>query len=291
MTDYSDACKCEFTRGQFERMRDQYLTYRQSSTPPQCPVLSISINDVTVNEGNSGATTAWFTVTLSNASTQTVYVDYATAPGTAGPTDFFGRSGTLGFAKDQLSQSIPIQVLPDTAVEPDEYFFINLSNPRNAKIADGQGIGTILNDDAPAPAYYEIVARHSGKCLDVEGESMASGARVIQFVCGGWANQQWQVIPVGGGYSKIVARHSGKVLDVQWAGLNNGTPVWQWEENGSTAQQWAIIGVGGGYYKIVARHSGKVLDVQWAGLDNNTPVWQWEENGSAAQQWLLRPVP
>ena len=291
MTDYSDECKSKFTRGQFERMRDQFIIYRQSSTPPPCPVVTISINDVTVNEGNSGATTAPFTVTVSNASTQTVYVDYATANGTAGPLDFFGQSGTLSFGPDKpLSQSIPIQVLPDTTVEANETFFVNLSNPRNATIADGQGVGIILNDDA-SPSYYEIVARHSGKCLDVEGESMASGARVIQFVCGGWPNQQWQVIPVGGGYSKIVARHSGKVLDVQWAGLANGTPVWQWEENGSAAQQWAIIDVGGGYNKIVARHSGRVLDVQWAGLDNNTPVWQWEENGSGAQQWLLRPVP
>jgi hypothetical protein len=293
MTDYSDECKSEFTRGQFERMGDQYITYRQSGTIPQCPVIYMWISDATVNEGNSVGPSAVFTVSLSSPSTQMIGVSFATANGSASSSnDYFPlTNGTLTFFPGQTSQSFSVQVVGDTAVEPNETFFVNLSNSRNAAIADGVGVGTILNDDVPSATYYEIVARHSGKCLDVEGESMASGARVIQFVCGGWPNQQWQVIPVGGGYSKIVARHSGKVLDVQWAGLNSGTPVWQWEENGSAAQQWAIIDVGGGYCKIVARHSGKVLDVQWAGLDNNTPVWQWEENGSGAQQWLLRPVP
>ena len=85
---------------------------------------------------------------------------------------------------------------------------------------------------AQQSGYYEIVARHSGKCLDVEGESQAAGARILQWDCGGWTNQQWQVIDIGGGYYKIVARHSGKVLDVQGGALTNGTPIWQWDENG-----------------------------------------------------------
>jgi hypothetical protein len=141
------------------------------------------------------------------------------------------------------------------------------------------------------PAYYEIVARHSGKCLDVEGESTASGARVIQFGCGGWPNQQWQIVSVGGGYYKIVARHSSKVLDVQWAGLDNGTPVWQWDENGTAAQQWQIIDVGSGYVRIMARHSGKALDVAGGYTDDGTQVHQWDYVGIPNQQWLLRPVP
>ena len=40
--------------------------------------------------------------------------------------------------------------------------------------------------------YVQIVARHSGRCLDVTGESTADGARVIQYTCGTAANQQWQ---------------------------------------------------------------------------------------------------
>jgi hypothetical protein len=142
-----------------------------------------------------------------------------------------------------------------------------------------------------AAPYYEIVARHSGKCIDIEGESTASGARAIQFGCGGWPNQQFQIIPVGSGYYKIVARHSGKVLDVQWGALDNGTPIWQWDENGSAAQQWQIIDVGGGYVKIIARHSGKAMDVAGGSTADLTQIHQWDYVGIANQQWLLRQVP
>ena len=47
------------------------------------PTPSLSINDVTVTEGNTGTTSATFNVTLSAASGQTVIVNYATADGTA----------------------------------------------------------------------------------------------------------------------------------------------------------------------------------------------------------------
>jgi len=142
-----------------------------------------------------------------------------------------------------------------------------------------------------AAPYYEIVARHSGKCVDIDGGSTASGAMAIQFSCGGWPNQQFQIIPVGGGYYKIVARHSGKVLDVQWGATTNGTPVWQWDENGTTAQQWSIIDVGGGYVKIIARHSGRALDVAGGSTADLTQIHQWDYVGIANQQWLLRQVP
>ncbi|WP_369332899.1 RICIN domain-containing protein [Nonomuraea candida] len=36
-----------------------------------------------------------------------------------------------------------------------------------------------------------LVARHSGKCLDVTGHSTADGARLIQYACGGGQNQQF----------------------------------------------------------------------------------------------------
>ncbi|MBC8097394.1 MAG: RICIN domain-containing protein, partial [Akkermansiaceae bacterium] len=38
-----------------------------------------------------------------------------------------------------------------------------------------------------------IVARHSGKALDVQGASTANGAAVGQFTAGVGANQQWKL--------------------------------------------------------------------------------------------------
>ncbi len=118
------------------------------------PMPSISINDVTVTEGNSGTVNAVFTVTLSPASSQTVTVSYSTANGTAtggaictGSTDYKTTSGTLTFTPGQTSQPITVQVCGDTVPEPDETFLVNLTSANGATIATGQGMGTIIDDD------------------------------------------------------------------------------------------------------------------------------------------------
>jgi uncharacterized repeat protein (TIGR01451 family) len=114
------------------------------------PLPSLSINDVTVVEGDSGTTNAVFTVTLSAASGQTVSVNYATADGTATqPADYTSASGTLTFTPGQTTQTITVQVAGETVPEANETFFVNLSGATNATIADNQGVGTITNDDVP----------------------------------------------------------------------------------------------------------------------------------------------
>ncbi|WP_426789037.1 putative Ig domain-containing protein [Xanthomonas campestris] len=110
---------------------------------------TLSIDDVSVNEGNSGTTTATFTVTLSAASGQTVLVNYASADGTAtAGSDYVARSGTLTFAPGTTAQGVAITVNGDTAVEPNETFSVGLSGVSNASIARATGTGTIINDDA-----------------------------------------------------------------------------------------------------------------------------------------------
>src|SRR5262249_4772982 len=118
---------------------------------------SLSINDVTQPEGNSGTTSFVFTVSLSQASGKTVTVNYATADGTAtAGSDYTAASGTLSFAPGDLSKTVTVLVNGDTAVEPDETFFVKLTNLTNATIAVGQGTGTILNDDSSAAVSLSI---------------------------------------------------------------------------------------------------------------------------------------
>ena len=115
---------------------------------PATPTLSI--NDVTVTEGNSGTTNATFTVTLSASSTSAVTVKYDTADGTATtPSDYQSAGNTLTFAPGDTTKTINVAVNGDTTAEANETFAVNLSNPTNATITDGQGIGTIINDDVP----------------------------------------------------------------------------------------------------------------------------------------------
>ena len=108
----------------------------------------ISINEVTVMEGNTGTASATFTATLDAAGTEPVTVAYATADGTAtAGGDYQEASGTLTFAPGETSKTITVLVNGDRLGEPNETFFVNLSSPTNATIADGQGVGTILDDE------------------------------------------------------------------------------------------------------------------------------------------------
>jgi hypothetical protein len=112
------------------------------------PTPSASINNATVREGGSGTVSAVFTVSLSNASSQTVTIDYSTANSSAAsPSDFQAVNGTLTFAPGDTSKTITVLVNGDTLDEDDEHFFVNITNPVGATIADGQGDGTIQDDD------------------------------------------------------------------------------------------------------------------------------------------------
>jgi len=102
-------------------------------------------------EGKSGVSYFIFTVSLSAASGQTVSVNFATADGTATSSgksaDYQAASGTLTFAPGETTKTIRLAVYGDTRKEADETFFLNLSAAVDAIIGDGQGLGTILNDD------------------------------------------------------------------------------------------------------------------------------------------------
>jgi VCBS repeat-containing protein len=111
---------------------------------------TISINDVSLLEGNSGVTSFVFTASLSNPSSQAVTVNFATADGSAtlAGNDYQGEGGSVTFAPEQTSQTISVLANGDVSFEPDETFTVNLSGAMNAAIVDGTGLGTIRNDDA-----------------------------------------------------------------------------------------------------------------------------------------------
>ena len=111
---------------------------------------SVSINDITINEGDgNNPLIGWdFTVSLSAPSSQTVSVTASTQAGSAtGNVDFGAGSVVVTFAPGQTSSTLTVFVIGDTAVEGTEDFFVNLSNPVGATIADGQGMATIVDDD------------------------------------------------------------------------------------------------------------------------------------------------
>lgn len=118
---------------------------------------TLSIDDATILEGNAGVRTLRFMVSLSAPAPGTVSVAYATVNGasTAG-VDYIATSGSLSFAAGVTTQPIDVTVIGDLDVELDEDFFVNLLNPSGATIADGQGVGTIVNDDNAAQPSVTI---------------------------------------------------------------------------------------------------------------------------------------
>jgi hypothetical protein len=104
------------------------------------------------------ASQAVFMVTLSAASATPVSVCYTTANGiaTAG-TDYAAASGTITFAPGETARTVIVQTLDGTVYEGNEAFTVNLSNPTSgAAIVDGQGVGTISDDD-PQPTKFYVV--------------------------------------------------------------------------------------------------------------------------------------
>jgi len=129
--------------------------------------ISLSIDDDTVDEGDAGTVNATFDVTLQNATSFPVTVDYATADNTASAgTDYTAKTGTLTFNANE-TQQVTVVVNGDTADEgSSESFYVNLSNASGASIADSQWEGTITDDDAPFLFYYRCDSHRRGYGYD-----------------------------------------------------------------------------------------------------------------------------
>ncbi len=133
------------------------------------PEPSISVDDVTVTEGNSGTVLASFDVTLAPVSGREVTVQYATANGTAtAPADYAATSGGLTFAAGETTKQVTVPVQGDILDESNESFTVGLSNAVNATVADGQGVGTITDDDGfPSLSIDDVtVTEGNGSSVD-----------------------------------------------------------------------------------------------------------------------------
>jgi len=132
---------------------------------------AFSIDDVTVNEG---AGTLTFTVTKTGNTTLPSTVDFITQDGTANAADYTATNGTLTFAAGDTSKTVTVAITNDGIYEGSENFSLVLSNAANATIADGKGIGTIVddgsgsggsNDDRPAFSIDDVTVNEGAGTL------------------------------------------------------------------------------------------------------------------------------
>jgi uncharacterized delta-60 repeat protein len=122
------------------------LTILNDDAPP-----SISIDDVTVTEGDSGTKQAVFTVTRTGATGRFLFFNARTADGTAvGGEDYVPLVQQFSISPSATTVTVPVTIYGDTLVEPDKSFVLNLSSPVDATIARGQGVVTIKDNDTTA---------------------------------------------------------------------------------------------------------------------------------------------
>lgn len=97
------------------------------------PTVAFAI-DTSIAASEGGTYTA--TVTLSNPSSQSVSVQYATSDGTAtlANNDYTQTSGTLTFLAGVTTGNINVPIISDSNPEPSETFSIAISNPINATL-------------------------------------------------------------------------------------------------------------------------------------------------------------
>jgi hypothetical protein len=110
------------------------------------PVLTI--NDLTMTEGNNPNQRATFLAGLNVAGKQAITVNYATADDTAkAGSDYQTVVGVLTSPAGVRNTVLTIPIIGETLNELNERFYVNLSNPLRCTLARSQIACTLLNDD------------------------------------------------------------------------------------------------------------------------------------------------
>lgn len=140
------------------------------------------------------------------------------------------------------------------------------------------------------PVRACLVARHSGKVLNVAEASTGNGGAVGQW---DWANadqQKFTLQPAGDGCYRIVAKHSGKILAVEGASTDNGACLIQWDSGPDNNEIFRLEPAGDGCYRLIAQHSGKVLAVEAASRDNDARILQWDSGSDSNEIFRVRAL-
>ncbi|GHJ99843.1 beta-xylosidase [Streptomyces sp. Y2F8-2] len=224
---------------------------------------------------------------------------YATATGLAGPWTAMTNVGDSTAYGSQTAYVLPVQGTSGTSylymgdrwgdsfggtVDDSRYVWLPLTFPTSTsmsmswypEITVDTAAGTIGGTSA---TYNTLIARHSGRCADVTGQSLWQGAQIKQYDCNGGTNQRFWFKSVGSGYYQLMARHSS--LCVQ----ENPSNVTQENCNASaTGQQWSVTTTGS-YVTIKSRATGECLDVSGASTADSAAIITYTCNRGTNQQW------
>ncbi|MFD7687373.1 RICIN domain-containing protein [Streptomyces sp. NPDC059781] len=224
---------------------------------------------------------------------------YATATSLSGPWSAMRDVGDPTAYGSQTAYVLPVQGSSGTSylylgdrwgnsfggtVNDSRYVWLPLTFPSSTsmslswspEVTVDTAAGTV---DGTAATYNTLIARHSGRCADVTGQSLWQGAQIKQYDCNGGSNQKYWFKSVGGGYHQLVVR--GSSLCVR----ENASTVSQENCDASAAgQQWSVTTTGS-YVTIRSRATGECLDVNGASTVNSAAIITYTCNGGTNQQW------
>ena len=124
--------------------------------------------------------------------------------------------------------------------------------------------------------YHRLVAASDALCLDVYGNTTASGAAIDQWTCNGQSNQQFQFVPVSGGYGELQAQNSGDDVTVAGNSTAQGTPdIVQQPASGASGSMWKPEQQSDSSWQFQNSSSGLCLDVYGAGSNTGQQLDQW----------------
>lgn len=237
----------------------------QVVTAAQIPQLTI--NNTSLNEGNSGFTQAIFTVSLTPPPSMGVQVSFTSSNGTAlAESDYLGTNGILNFSIGQTTLTIPVSIIGDTNIEPNETFSMILSAASNATIVVATGNATILDDDlGPFFDDFEttidlnqwsafggvvgstVLATNYGGSVS-GSNSLWFGAATNRFAATrsldtltGGAIQFYLRLAFGtniGTWETIESSSKGIVLEYSTVNTNSWTPISSYGFNAATNSNW-----------------------------------------------------
>ncbi len=155
-------------------------------------------------------------------------------------------------------------------------------------VAGTASVGTavsLLSSTSPV----QLIAKSSGKCLDVRGYSTTAGGNVQQWSCTGNTNQQWLLTAEADGSYEVESVNSSMSLSVSGNSASNGAPIVQGPYSGATDEKWKLEPTGTGYYTLVVESTSKCLDVVGgpSATSNGVGVQQWSCWGGDNQAWQL----
>lgn len=139
--------------------------------------------------------------------------------------------------------------------------------------------------------WYEVVAKNSGKAVDVAGGSTANGARLQQYSRNSTASQRFRFVATSSGYYRVIPKtNSRQAWDISGGSRSNGAKAQVWSYGGVSQQQFRVHKVAGGGYRLTPRHvTNRCLDVPGASRNNAVQLQIWTCNTATNQTFHLHP--